>query len=192
MDPGTFALLDTADGSGGKVPLATQRLEHLEMWMLLGDPALRLPVVPLDVALRSLEIVPGKTIEVRGSVPPRLSDASVHITLERPLNSSSPDLDEVPPKSPENLGVRQRVFVSNHLRANSFELASAEVRASGNEFAASFLTPANIPWTNLVLRAWAIAGSESGTGVLTVSVRTSQIPPATSDSDNKKAHIELR
>jgi hypothetical protein len=37
MDEGTFALLDMADGSRGKVPLATQRLEHLEMWMLLGD-----------------------------------------------------------------------------------------------------------------------------------------------------------
>jgi hypothetical protein len=172
MDPATFALLDGLDGSGGKVPLATQRLEHLEMWMLLGDPALRLRLVPLDVALRPVEeVVPGKTIEIRGSVPPRLSNASVRLSLERPLNSSPQDRDKVPPKSPENRGARQHAFASNHLRANSFDLGSVEVRASGNEFAASLPAPANISWTNLVLRACAIAGSENGTGVLTVSVK---------------------
>jgi hypothetical protein len=191
MDPATFTLLDRLDGSGGKVPLTTQRLEHLEMWMLLGDPALRLRVVPLDITLRSVEaVVPGKTIEVRGSVPPRLSNASVRLTLERPLNSSPPDLDKVPPKSPENRGARQHAFAANHLRANSFDLASVEVRASGNEFAASLPTPANIPWTNLVLRAWAITGFESGAGVLTVSVRPQSPLTPTSDSDNKKENIE--
>jgi hypothetical protein len=41
----TFWLYDQADGSGGKVPLAKQRQEHLEMWTLLGDPALRLPLL---------------------------------------------------------------------------------------------------------------------------------------------------
>jgi hypothetical protein len=191
MDPATFALLDGLDGSGGKVPLATQRLEHLEMWMLLGDPALRLHTVPLDIALRSVEaVVPGKTIEVRGSVPPRLSNASVRLSLERPLNSSPPDLDKVPQKSPQNRDARQHAFASNHLRANSFDLASLEVRVSGNEFAASLPAPANIPWTNLVLRAWATAGFESGAGVLTLSVRHQSPLPATSDSDNKKANIE--
>jgi hypothetical protein len=44
IDEFTFKLYDQADGSKGKVPLDTQRLEHLEMWMLLGDPALRIPV----------------------------------------------------------------------------------------------------------------------------------------------------
>jgi hypothetical protein len=193
MDPATFALLDGLDGSGGKVPLATQRVEHLEMWMLLGDPALRLRVVPLDVALRSVDaVVPGKTIEVCGSVPPQLSNASVRLSLERPLNSSPPDLDKVPPKSPENLGARQHAFAFNHLRANSFDLASVEVRASGNEFAASLPAPTNILWTNLVLRAWATAGFESGAGVLTVPVRSLLPPATTSDSNNKKKDLEPR
>ena len=31
----TFKLYDQFDGSRGKVPLSVQRLEHLEMWMLL-------------------------------------------------------------------------------------------------------------------------------------------------------------
>jgi hypothetical protein len=43
IDDFTFRLYDQADGTKGQVPLETQRLEHLEMWMLLGDPALRIP-----------------------------------------------------------------------------------------------------------------------------------------------------
>lgn len=37
-----FTLFDKVDGSNGKRSLRDQRLEHLEMWMLLGDPGTRL------------------------------------------------------------------------------------------------------------------------------------------------------
>ncbi|MBN1901277.1 hypothetical protein JW926_08145, partial [Candidatus Sumerlaeota bacterium] len=47
MDPFTFFLFDLADGSGGKVPLDIQRKEHLEMWTLLGDPALNIWTNPV-------------------------------------------------------------------------------------------------------------------------------------------------
>ena len=43
MDPITFFLYDQGDGSRGTIPLAMQRGEHLEMWMLLGDPACAYP-----------------------------------------------------------------------------------------------------------------------------------------------------
>jgi hypothetical protein len=39
-----FTTFDTIDGSGGSVPLEQQREEHLQMWSLLGDPAMRMPV----------------------------------------------------------------------------------------------------------------------------------------------------
>ena len=39
-----FLLYDMADGSNGQVPLDQQRLEHAEMWTLLGDPAMRIPL----------------------------------------------------------------------------------------------------------------------------------------------------
>ena len=44
IQPGEFLMHDMADGTGGKVPLKDQRLEHAEMWTLLGDPAMRIPV----------------------------------------------------------------------------------------------------------------------------------------------------
>ena len=88
IDAMTFTLLDNADGSGGKVPLAAQRLELLEMWTLLGDPAMRLPVVPVDVALDVPGPVrAGQSLAVKGVVPARLAGAALRITLERPFSS---------------------------------------------------------------------------------------------------------
>ena len=49
IDNATFMMCDQADGTGGKVPLSIQRQEHLEMWMLLGDPTLRLPILSSEV-----------------------------------------------------------------------------------------------------------------------------------------------
>ena len=43
MSPLTFALFDHIDGSSGQTSLEDQRKEHLEMWWLLGDPAMRMP-----------------------------------------------------------------------------------------------------------------------------------------------------
>jgi hypothetical protein len=43
MAPLTFAVFDCIDGSNGKTNLSQQRKEHLEMWSLLGDPAMRMP-----------------------------------------------------------------------------------------------------------------------------------------------------
>ncbi len=45
INPFIFYLYDQADGSQGKIPLDLQRLEHLEMWILLGDPATQLPLL---------------------------------------------------------------------------------------------------------------------------------------------------
>jgi hypothetical protein len=171
MDPATFALLDMADGTGGRVPLATQRLEHLEMWMLLGDPALRLPMVPVDIALKVVEpVTSGKTLTVQGILPSRLKGVTVHLTLERPLNSAPRDLEKLPPDTPPNREARQRAFIANHQRANSFVLASAEAKASGTDFVGSLEVPGNLPWKRLICRASATLSNETALGVITVPV----------------------
>ncbi|MCW1913578.1 C25 family cysteine peptidase [Luteolibacter sp. GHJ8] len=43
----TFMVFDRVDGSNGKVSLADQRQEHLEMWSMLGDPAMRMRKPPV-------------------------------------------------------------------------------------------------------------------------------------------------
>jgi hypothetical protein len=61
----TFWLYDQADGSGGRISLADQRKEHLEMWTLLGDPALRLPILSDAPVTIDGEFTPGKTISIQ-------------------------------------------------------------------------------------------------------------------------------
>jgi hypothetical protein len=172
MDADTFALLDMADGTGGKVPLATQRLEHLEMWMLLGDPALRLPMVPVDISLKIAEpVTAGQTLTVSGVLPGRLNGATVRLTLERPLNSAPLALEKLPPNAPGNRQARERTFIANHQRVNSFVLASAEATASGGRFVGSLEMPAHLPWESLICRASATRSNETGLGVITVPVK---------------------
>ncbi|HLX68040.1 MAG TPA: C25 family cysteine peptidase [Verrucomicrobiae bacterium] len=167
MDPGTFALMDMADGSLGKTPLPVQRLEHLEMWLLLGDPALRLPVILDDITLSADgPVKPGSNLKVSGVLPDRLSNAAVHVTLERPLNSTSSALEPVPPNSPENRRARERILIANHHRANSYVLTEADAVAVGKTFSVSLAVPAALPWTNLTLKASATTSNESGLGVL--------------------------
>ncbi len=172
IDPATFALLDMADGTGGKVPLATQRLEHLEMWMLLGDPALRLPIVPVDISLKAgPPVCAGKTLRVEGSLPSSLNGAAVRLTLARPAGSNPPDLAKVPPNRAENRQAREHVFAANHQRPNSFVLAAAEARTSSGSFAATLQAPAILPWSKVIVRASATVSNQSSMGIMVVPVK---------------------
>jgi hypothetical protein len=172
IEDSTFLLFDQFDGSGGKIPLATQRREHLEMWMLLGDPALRMPIVPLEIRLDVTEPVKaGQRILVKGVVPDGLAGAAVGVTLERMIGSAPTDLEKLPASTPENQEARERIAVSNHRRANSFVLASAGARPEGTRFQCPLEVPATLPWTNVVLRAYAATEAAEALGVLTLPVR---------------------
>jgi hypothetical protein len=169
MDSATFAMLDSADGTEGKVPLAIQRLEHLEMWVLLGDPALRMPVEPLDISLNTGgPLVCGKPLELSGVLPERLSGAEVYITLERPLTSEPLELQKVPENSPEMREARLKALKANHERANSFVIASGATKSIGTNFSTSLKLPAAVPWNKVVIRATANLANESAVGVLVV------------------------
>jgi hypothetical protein len=166
MDPLTFRLLDAVDGDG-RIPLAEQRLEHVEMMVLLGDPALRLPSLPQDVELSAVETVAaGAEVKVSGRAPARLEGARVEVTLERPASSTPADLEPVPARGPE----RDRAMRANHDRANRFALASAEAVVRDGRFEASLEAPARLPWSRLVLRAYAATESQEGLGVLPLAV----------------------
>jgi hypothetical protein len=171
MDASTFALMDFADGSGGKMPLSVQRLEHLEMWLLLGDPALRLPVMLDDITLSTTgSATPGTNLKVTGALPDRLNSAAVHLTLERPLDSTAVGFEAVPPNSPENRQAQDRVYAANHRRANTYVLAQADAVVAGKTFSASLAVPDALTWTNLTLKAAATLSNETGLGVLVLPV----------------------
>jgi hypothetical protein len=160
MEDLVFRCLDQIDGSKGKVPLSVQRREHLEMWLLLGDPALRLPIPPLDVTLQTPgPVVAGKKITVCSTLPDRLAGATVHVTLERPSDAKPAGVDNAGAPAAENCA-----------RANNFVLTAGDARLTGNHFTCTLRPPAELPWTSLVLRATAATTGESALGVLTLTV----------------------
>ena len=163
IDPFSFLLLDAVDGDS-HIPQATQRLEHLEMFVLLGDPALRLPTIPKEVVLRTDGAVrPGKVLSVAGSVPAPLAGARVRVILERTAGSEPLDLEPLPKTpGPE----RDRVMLANHQRANRFELAAVDVECKGDEFEAKLSAPERVPGQQLILRAYAANEKSEAIGVL--------------------------
>ena len=171
IDRITFTLYDQADGSKGKVPLEVQRLEHLEMWMLLGDPALHLPLTPVDVSLEPAGMInAGESFTVRGVLTEDMAGATVRVTLERPLASAPIDLEPLPADNPENAAARERIVADNHRRANSFVLATAAAQANGNAFHCTLIAPDRLPWSSLLIRAEASAAGRPALGIVSVPV----------------------
>lgn len=148
-----FLLYDRGDGSAGKVPLEVQRLEHLEMWMLLGDPALKLPLAPLEIDLDvEGEVRAGSPIVVRGTLPPRFAStpAMVQIAVERPFGTEGLDIEALPTEAGE---ARDRALLARHEQANDAAIARAEVEAKDGRFECRLTLPAKLPWKRLTLRA---------------------------------------
>lgn len=143
INAATFKALDMADGTEGKVPLDQQRREHLESWMLLGDPAM-----PLLPPLPSIQINPppasvaGMPFPISGKLPENLGGAEVRITLERQPSA-----------------VRTAVGI---------EIASATVTAnSAAEFSASLDLPSPLPAKPWTLRVETLSPSPAA-GVLQI------------------------
>ncbi len=139
-----FAILDMADGTQGKVPLEQQRGEHLEMWMLLGDPAM--PLMPPPPALEVKAAISGQTLNVTGSVPAALDGKAFRITVERHPGAVPDDLPAVPDAG----GDRLKAARARRARATEVTFAVVEVKAAGKVMAATIPIPANAPgrpWT---------------------------------------------
>jgi hypothetical protein len=167
MDGLTFRLLDQADGSRGKIPLEVQRREHLEMWMLLGDPATRLPALPQTIRLAvKSPATPGSTLTIDGRMPATMPSAQVRITLERSFTSVPDGLAPLPADPLE----KAKVMLANHERAHRVVLAQIEQQASDGLFQAALLVPAGSAGKRLIVRAYASAGRAESLGVLALQV----------------------
>src|SRR5262249_22722850 len=100
---------------------------------------------------------------VEGSLPARLADCRVRLTLERTAGSPSAGLEPLP-KEPGP--ARDRVMRANHDRANRFVLSEVTVSAASTRFAASLAVPADLRRAGLVVRAYAATDRADGQGVL--------------------------
>jgi hypothetical protein len=166
----TFQVYDRADGSGGKVPLATQRAEHLEMWSLLGDPALRLPLVPADLQLRVDGAVrPGATLTIRGTLPERMraGPAVVSLVLDRPFGALPPDAPDLPQ---EEGPARDAALRRRHVVANGRDILRQTVPVEAGRFEASVVLPEALPFERVTLRAQAVGGGATAHAALALPV----------------------
>jgi hypothetical protein len=162
IDDLTFRVLNAVDGDD-RIPLATQRLEHLEMFVLLGDPALRLPSMVSDLGLKiEGKREAGATITVRGTTPARLVGAKVKLTLERAIASVPVDLAPLPKAGDRE---RNRTMMTNHERANRFTLDEVELTIKDGRFEAKLTLPAKLPTGGLHVRAYAANEKEEAMNV---------------------------
>jgi hypothetical protein len=168
IDALTYATLDRMDGDP-KISQETQRQEHLEMFTLLGDPALTLPSIAADVQLKADgKPKPGETITITGTLPERLKGAKVRLTLERLPSSTAPDLEPLPKN--ELPAKVDRIMLANHERANRFALSSSEITAKDGPFEWKLDLPAKLPYPRVIVRAYATTEREEGLGVLVLEV----------------------
>ena len=173
IDDLTFQLLDAVDGDGN-ISQATQRLEHLEMFTLLGDPALRLAATPADLVLQSDAARPDAALTIHGTAPARMEGGRVHVVVERPVGGLPTDLIPLPKKSGPD---RDRIMMRNHDSANRFMLAEAETTIQNSQFTVELKLPAEMPWTRLNVRAYSATRTAEALGTLRLDVRTPHKSP---------------
>ena len=168
IDVLSFKLLDTVDGDPS-IPEATQRQEHEEMFVLLGDPALRLSWLPRDVKLSADgAATAGMRLVLKGTVPARLEGAKVELTLERPRDSDPVELVVVPREPGEE---RSKALAKRHEAANEFVLIKKELTIKYGHFETELELPAKLPWRQVIVRVYAATPRQDGMGVLVVPVR---------------------
>jgi hypothetical protein len=168
LDALTFRLLDAVDGDSS-IPQTVQRREHQEMFVLLGDPALRLSWLPRDVKLSAdSPAAPATRLTLKGTVPARLEGAKVQLTLERPRDSDPIEPVVVPPAPAE---ARAKAVTQRHEAANDFVLVRKELSIKDGCFEAALELPAKLPWPRVIVRAYAATERHEGMGVLVMPVR---------------------
>ncbi len=155
-----YALLTLGDGLSFQATPADVRQEHLEMWMLFGDPAMLLSLPPVNLALTSSGAPgPGSSLTITGQLPPGLATATLRFTLERlPGTTPAEALEEVP-SSPEE--ARTRAMVNNLQRQNTLEITSHTIMAE-HRFSLDFKLPDPCPWEKFIVRVRSEDGALNG------------------------------
>jgi hypothetical protein len=175
MNPLIFHALNAVDGDPN-TPEPLQRLEHQEMFMLLGDPATRWPRVEQLLALSCPGAArPGGKLRVSAPCPKWLWGASGMVTLEREFTSDPAGLEPLPP---ERLPMRNETILRNHRRANDFVLEEASVTVTDGQIEAILDVPANVPWRRLIVRVAIRTAEHEALGTRAIRVQSPAPRPA--------------
>ncbi len=143
-----------------------QRLyrEGQAMYVLLGDPALKLPLpaADLDVAAKTTE--KGLSIAVTGSFP---AGTEVHVSVETPRDAPVAGLAPLPgsPSDPKSA----EVMKANHARANDKALWRKTLSGGAGGVGAEAEVPEAWRGKRLHVKAWAVFGDDVHQGSATTA-----------------------
>jgi hypothetical protein len=161
INPTIFMLMDRSDGSGAQVTLVDQRKEHLQMWMLLGDPAMTIPLITEQVELKIevVDVVANAPLKVYGKLPHGWKKAAVHLTAERTIDSKPP--------------------ANSKKKPNQFILTETKVNVEAGSFETILALPAALPGKRIMVRALAESEGESAQGAISIAVKQPDlgVPP---------------
>jgi hypothetical protein len=153
----TYRMLDAVDGDP-KIPQATQRREHLEMFLLLGDPALCLPRVKEDIDIEApTRFKPGGTVTIKGTVPERCRGGRIEASLDRTAGTAPEGLEAVPKKDAPGY---YKAVMSNYYKANDFRVAHCWETLKGDTFRITLKVPEKPAFKRLNLRVRCHNGTE--------------------------------
>lgn len=170
INPVIYRALDRVDGDPD-TPQAVQRLEHLEMFTLLGDPAIRFPAMPARIELDvDGEARPGGTLKISGRVPVELAGASGTFTIERTHTSRPIGLEPLPPANKPD--ERDRAMRANHERSNRFVILETPAAVANESFSVELRLPEEIPWPRIVVRAYWATDAHDGMAVRVLSLKS--------------------
>src|SRR5262249_2762146 len=140
-------------------------------FVLLGDPALRLPgtdEIRLDVP-KSVSV--GQKLTVRGVLPAGMKTANVEVSLERSPASVPAGLGALP-RQPG--GARDKAMRNNHDQANQFTLVTKTVKSKDGKFEVELQTSGDLTAGGYVVRAYAVTKKRDALAARRVEVRKGQ------------------
>lgn len=125
------------------------------MWMLLGDPALQLPLLSLDNTIEVIgNAVPGGWITLKGFIPDDMESAQIQMTLERPLESIFNAMDSS----------------RNQIEKDPVDIELSDLRMMNKGFECRIKIPTEIQWPNAILRVYSLQENRGRMGVLTLPI----------------------
>ena len=164
----TFTLYDYADGSKGATSLELQRIEHLEMWMLLGDPAMRIPLPPAQVKLRLPELAKSEgTVKIEGTVPACFEGSVVQLTLEKSLRKPK----ELSVSGDENQPAPTATWMGVIGYANdAYILDKTETIVKKGVFSGQLKLPEIVTPAEIIVRAYVTNGHQDAMNIETLEL----------------------
>ena len=137
--PGRVMLDSLASAANPGASLAAERLEHVQMFNLLGDPLLRLRY-PKGVEMIITPGSPGQTMKVAG-VTPVAGRCTVELVVPRGALTFSPPSRREYPQNADDPAQFQDVYA----HANDARLATVEMPVSAGRFEAQLSVPLTAP-----------------------------------------------